>query len=59
VKAAQPENGDEWLCPILLGCDFALGCPLSPLMGALYLHQLDERMAKLGLFYTRFMDVST
>ncbi|TEU19092.1 MAG: hypothetical protein E3J21_04585 [Anaerolineales bacterium] len=34
----------------------ALGCPLSPLMGALYLHRLDERMAELGLFYARFMD---
>jgi retron-type reverse transcriptase len=34
----------------------SLGCPLSPLMRALYLHQLDERMAELGLFYARFMD---
>ena len=33
-----------------------LGCPLSPLMGALYLKQLDERMADTGLFYTRYMD---
>ncbi len=34
----------------------SLGCPLSPLMGALYLKPLDDRMAQLGLFYTRFMD---
>ena len=33
-----------------------LGCPLSPLMGALYLKQLDEQMANTGLFYCRFMD---
>ncbi len=33
-----------------------LGCPLSPLMGALYLELLDERMAATGSFYVRFMD---
>lgn len=34
----------------------SLGCPLSPLMGALYLKPLDDCMAKLGVFYARFMD---
>lgn len=34
----------------------SLGCPLSPLMGALYLKQLDDRMERTGLFYARFMD---
>lgn len=34
----------------------SLGCPLSPLMGALFLRLLDERMERLGLFYVRFMD---
>lgn len=34
----------------------SLGCSLSPLMGALYLKELDDRMAKTGLFYARFMD---
>ncbi len=34
----------------------SLGCPLSPLMGAFFLNALDERMARLGLFYVRFMD---
>jgi len=34
----------------------ALGCSLSPLMGALYLKPLDDRMAQTGLFYARFMD---
>ena len=34
----------------------ALGCPLSPLMGALYLNLLDERMEATGLTYARFMD---
>ncbi len=33
-----------------------LGCPLSPLMGALYLKPIDDAMAKTGLFYARFMD---
>jgi RNA-directed DNA polymerase len=33
-----------------------LGCPLSPLMGALYLKLLDDRVEKLGLTYVRFMD---
>ncbi len=35
-----------------------LGCPLSPLVGALYLKALDDRMAETGLFYGRFMDDS-
>jgi RNA-directed DNA polymerase len=34
----------------------SLGCPFSPLIGALYLHRLDERMAATGLAYARFMD---
>jgi hypothetical protein len=34
----------------------SFGCSLSPLMGALYLHQLDERVVEMGLFYARFMD---
>ena len=34
----------------------SLGCPLSPLMGALYLDDLDRRMENTGLFYARFMD---
>ena len=34
----------------------SLGCPLSPLMGALYLKPLDDSMKKTGLFYARFMD---
>ena len=34
----------------------SLGCPLSPLIGALYLKQLDDSMEKTGLFYARFMD---
>ncbi len=34
----------------------SLGCPLSPLIGAFFLKALDDAMAKLGLFYVRFMD---
>jgi RNA-directed DNA polymerase len=33
-----------------------MGCPLSPLMAAIYLKPLDDRMAPLNLFYVRFMD---
>ncbi len=36
--------------------EIALGCPLSPLMGAFYLKRLDERMVATGLAYARFMD---
>lgn len=32
-----------------------MGCPLSPLIAALYLKPLDDAMSKLG-FYVRFMD---
>jgi RNA-directed DNA polymerase len=34
----------------------SLGCPLSPLMGALFLDSLDRRMKATGLDYVRFMD---
>jgi RNA-directed DNA polymerase len=34
----------------------SLGCPLSPLIGAFFLDQLDRRMTATGLFYVRFMD---
>jgi RNA-directed DNA polymerase len=36
--------------------EISLGCPLSPLMGALYLKRLDERVEATGLAYARFMD---
>ena len=34
----------------------ALGCPLSPVMGAFFLRAVDQALGKLGLFYVRFMD---
>ncbi len=34
----------------------SLGCPLSPLMGALYLKPLDDLMERLDLPYVRYMD---
>ena len=34
----------------------SLGCPLSPLMGAVFLDMLDRRMETTGLAYVRFMD---
>ena len=32
------------------------GCPLSPLLGAFVLHDLDRAMDRRGLFCVRFMD---
>ena len=34
----------------------ALGCPLSPVMGAFFLRAVDQALGKLELFYVRFMD---
>jgi hypothetical protein len=34
----------------------SLGCPLSPVMAAIYLEPLDRRMEASGLAYARFMD---
>ncbi len=34
----------------------ALGSPLSPVIGAFFLTELDTQLEKLGLFYIRFMD---
>ena len=33
-----------------------LGCPLSPLLGAFFLAELDARLEATGLFFVRFMD---
>jgi hypothetical protein len=33
-----------------------LGCPLSPLLGAFFLRELDERLEHSGLFFVRYMD---
>jgi RNA-directed DNA polymerase len=33
-----------------------LGSPLSPIIGAFFLNELDEALEKRGLFYIRFMD---
>ena len=33
-----------------------LGCPLSPIIGAFFLAELDQRLERTGLFYVRFMD---
>ncbi len=32
------------------------GCPLSPLIGAFYLNELDQELAKQPVFYIRYMD---
>jgi hypothetical protein len=33
-----------------------LGCPLSPLLGAFFLGELDTRLEATGLFFVRYMD---
>ncbi len=33
-----------------------LGSPLSPIIGAFFLAELDQRLGRTGLFYVRFMD---
>ena len=33
-----------------------LGCPLSPLLGAFFLAELDARLEATGLFFVRYMD---
>ena len=33
-----------------------MGCPLSPLIGAFFLSELDQQVERSGLFYVRFMD---
>ncbi|HEC86090.1 MAG TPA: hypothetical protein ENI48_12770 [Thioploca sp.] len=48
------EEEDGALRQIDLG--ISLGCPLSPLMGGVYLKPLDDAMTKTGWFYARFMD---
>ena len=34
----------------------SLGCPLSPLIAAIFLSRLDEALEATGLFYARYMD---
>ena len=34
----------------------SLGCPLSPIIAAFFLHTLDTRMQQSNVFYVRFMD---
>jgi RNA-directed DNA polymerase len=34
----------------------SLGCPLSPIIGAFFLCELDAQLEKLGLFFIRYMD---
>lgn len=37
-------------------CGIARGCPLSPLLGAFFLAELDGALAQQDIFYVRYMD---
>jgi RNA-directed DNA polymerase len=39
-----------------IGKGISRGCPLSPILGALYLKALDDHFADKNLFYVRYMD---
>ena len=52
LKRTEDINGNY----VSIEKGISLGCPLSPLMAALYLKPLDDALAKLNVFYTRFMD---
>lgn len=45
--------GDNYLD---INLSISLGCPLSPLMAAFYMHELDQRFERRNLFYIRFMN---
>ena len=50
---AVPRDGKNYTA---IQKGISLGCPLAPLMGALYLKPLDDRKAALGCCYVRYMD---
>ena len=52
LRRTAESGGWFWECER----GISLGCPLSPLIGAFFLDQLDRRMNASGLFYVRFMD---
>lgn len=52
LRRTAERGGWFWDCERCI----SLGCPLSPLIGAFFLDQLDRRMTGTGLFYVRFMD---
>jgi hypothetical protein len=47
-------DGDCLYSTVTVG--ISLGCPLSPVMAAIYLEPLDRRIEATGLTYARFMD---
>ena len=49
----EEDNVKKTLFPLQ---GISLGCPLSPIMAALFLDVLDRRMEVIGLVYVRFMD---
>jgi RNA-directed DNA polymerase len=52
LKRTAERGGLFWDYPM----GIALGCPLSPLIGAFFLRDLDLALERLGLFFVRFMD---
>ncbi|MSP02238.1 MAG: reverse transcriptase, partial [Acetobacteraceae bacterium] len=52
MNRTAERGGSFWECDK----GISLGCPLSPLIGAFFLDELDRRLSATGLFYVRFMD---
>jgi hypothetical protein len=52
LRRTAESGGCFWDCER----GISLGCPLSPLIGAFFLDQLDRQMTATGIFYVRFMD---
>ena len=50
LKRCAERGGLYWEYPQ----GIALGCPLSPIMGAFFLNELDAQLATLGLFFVRY-----
>ena len=52
LKRRAERGGLVWEYPR----GIALGCPLSPILGAFYLYEVDVQMAPRGWWYVRYMD---
>jgi len=52
LMCSAERGGDFWH----YRAGIALGCPLSPLVGAFFLAELDRHLERAGVFFVRYMD---